>query len=503
MSSGVDSGGFVAAAVMLPAAAAFGVGWLAWQGGKLLIEANRAVNREIAEKKRQLEEAAMHRKRSALAVHNQLVDMCTQLLSQITENTTTASVTSFAELEQLRVDLKAICHEQVPEDVFQIERLNSLGFMKFEKVIAKQKYLSNIQFEDNKVGLYRGLSLADLMLDMKVAIAAMSIQVTNGSDVKAADPIVLERVKLNEKLASVTSRILASLTYVTELSSDYGLSASSNAWFHSCYNGVDEQIKVMYMPSTTNAELKRGIKRLENILEQYEMLIPSIESEQKKFAALYKVYVDASEALGEPIDSIKSFNSLKALEKRLFKLKERAERANECAEIYKKLGPEAYICYAWDQELQALGYSVHTRKDITEMANYKPQHARLRENKLPFYHWNDADLTQLYSMASECSLQVIVHDDGSVTMKTISDAEENDARAVQAGHCSLLRKLHENLRRNWFVIYDYQETAPSDEITSAAEWFGSKDSAWKSAKEELITEQRRKDKSENQARQSQ
>ena len=56
MSSEVDSGGIIAAAVMLPVGVAFGAGWLAWQGGKLLIEANRAADRQIAEKKRQLED---------------------------------------------------------------------------------------------------------------------------------------------------------------------------------------------------------------------------------------------------------------------------------------------------------------------------------------------------------------------------------------------------------------------------------------------------------------
>lgn len=503
MSSEVDSGGIVAAAVMLPVGVAFGAGWLAWQAGKLLVEANRAADRQIAEKKRQLEEVAMHRKRSALAAHSQLVDMCTQLLSQIDGNSATASVIDFAALEQLRAELHDICHESIPDDVMQIESLNSLGFLKLEKMVAKQQYLSSLQIESNSAGLYRGLSLADLMLDMKVAIAAMTVQATNGRDVRAADPIVLERVKLNEKLASVTARTMAALEYVAELSSSYGLSASSSAWFHSCFNGVDEQIGVLYMPSTPNAELKKGIKRLEGLLEQYDMLVPSIESDQKKFVALYQVYVDASKALGEPIASIKSFKSLKALEDSLLLLKKRSEKAQECAEIYQKLGPAAYICYAWDQELRSLGYSVHTRKDIAEMARHKPQHARLGENKLPFYHWNNDDLTQLYSMTSECSLQVIVHDDGAVTMKAISDADENEAKAVQAGHCSLLGKLHENLRKNWFVMYDYQETASPDEITSVAEWFGSEDSAWKPDRGDLITEQRRKEKSESRAKQSQ
>lgn len=501
MSSGVDSGGIVAAAVMLPVGAAFGAGWLAWQGGKLIVEANSAADRQISEKKRQLAEAAMHRKRLALTAHNQLVDMCTQLLSQIDGNSATASVLEFAEIETLRTELYNICHESVPEDVMQIESLNSLGFSKLEKMVAKQQHLSSLRIKTNSVGMYNGLALADLMLDMKVAIAAMKIQSTERKDVHAVDPVVLERAKLDERLSRVTARTMAALEYVAKLSS-YSLPASSSAWFHSCFNGIDEQIEFLYMPSTPNAELKKGIKRLEGLLEQYDILIPSIESDQKKFVSLYQVYVDASKALGESIASIKSFKSLKALEERLLFLKMRFEKAQKCAQIYQKLGSAAYICYAWDQELRALGYAVHTRKDIAEMARHKPQHARLGESKLPFYHWNNDDLTQLYSMASECSLQVIVHDDSSVTMQAISDADDNEAKAVQAEHCSLLRKLHENLKKNWFVIYDYQETASPDEITSVAEWFGSEDSAWKPDRDDLITEQRKRSQGESRANQS-
>ena len=490
MSSGVDSGGIIAAAVILPVGVAFGAGWLAWQGGKLLMEANKVADRQIAEKKRHLEEAERHRKNLALAAHNQLVNMCTQLLTQIDGNSATISVINYKELEQLRIELNDICQERVPEDVMQIESQNSIGFLKLEQMVSRYQYLSNLQIEEDDAGLYCGLSLAELMSDMKIAISAMDIQATTGKDIKVAEPIVLERVKLNNKLTSVTARIMAALEYITKLSSSYGISTSNSAWFHSCFNGVDEQIKILYMPTTSNAELKKGIKRLEGLMEQYDEFVPMIENEQKKLISLYQVYVDASKALGEPIASIKSFKSSEALEETLLILKRRSEKAQECAQIYQKLGPEAYICYAWDQELQALGYSVHTRKDIAEMARHKPQHARLGENKLPFYHWNNDDLTQLYSMTSECSLQVIVHDDGSVTMQGISDANANETKAIQAIHCSLLSKLHENLRKNWFIMYDYQETASSDEITSVAEWFGSEDSAWKPDRSDFTTEQR-------------
>lgn len=503
MSSEVDSGGTIAAAVMLPVGVAFGAGWLAWQSGKLLFEANRAANRQIAEKKRQIEDAAIHRKRAALAAHNQLMDMCTQVLSQIDENSATAGVIDFADLEHLRAELHSICNEHIPDDVMQIESLNSLGFLKLEKMVAKQQYLSSLQLEGNSRSLYRGFSLADLMLDIRIAISAMSIQATTGKDIRAADPIVLERVKLNERFANVTSRIISALEYVAELSTTYGLSASSNAWFHSCFNGVDEQIGILYMPSISNDELKKGIKRLENLLEQYDMLISNIESDRKKFVALYEVYTNAAKALGEPIANAKSFKSLKALEETLLFLKKRSEKAQECAEIYQKLGSVAYICYAWDQELRSLGYSVHARKDIAEMAKYKPQHAQLGENKLPFYNWNDDDLTQLYSMAEKCSLQVIVHDDGSVTMQTFSDTDDSTAKAVQSNHCSRLDQLHENLKKNWFIMYDYQEKVSPDKLTSSAEWFCSADSAWKPDRSKIITEQRRKEKGESRAKQSQ
>lgn len=52
-------------------------------------------------------------------------------------------------------------------------------------------------------------------------------------------------------------------------------------------------------------------------------------------------------------------------------------------------------------------------------------------------------------------------------------------------------------------MYDYQEKASPDEVTSAAEWFGSEDSAWKPDRSELITEQRKKGKGESRAKQTQ
>lgn len=502
MSSEVDGIGIVAAPVILPAAVAFGAGWLAWQGGKLLIEANRAVDRQIAEKKRQLEEAARHRKMAALAAHGQLVDMCSQILSQLESGNTAGSIIGFAAIEQLKYDLKRICEETVPDDAAQIESLTSLGYLKLDKIVRQQSQIASLELSDSEAGLYRGLSVADLMDDLRIAIAAMDIKATIGKDVKAADSAVLERVKLNEAFEDVTNRIMAALESVDKLTSTHGLTASASAWFHSCFNGVDVLIENLCRPTTSNKELKKGIRRLEESIEQYEMMAPSIEHEIMKMISLYEVYADASKALGEKVDALKSFKSSAEIEVRLRYLQKRAEKAQECAVIYQKLGPAAYMCYAWDQELQAMGYEVHTRKKIMEMASKKPQHAKLGESKLPFYQWDEEELTQLYSITSECSLQVIVHEDGAVSMQTIADADNGEVIAAQHSHCSQLKTLHERLRKNWFILYDFEETESADSVTTVAGWRASEDYAWKDGRE-IVTDQRAKGKAAEKAKQTQ
>lgn len=477
MSSEVYDTGIVAPAVTVSAGAVIGVAlgpfWLAWHGGKLAVELGAAliddIGQNLEEKKRRLNEIEAYRKNSAIKTHNELLDMCTQILNQLND------FPQNPEIEQLRTELNGILQETIPDDVKKIEELTASGFSKLKRIKEKKQFLHNMQISEKSASLYR--SLSDAMNEMSVFISALEIQATNGTNVVAPDPEVLERVKLNEKLYGVTEQILNALNYVEKLGSKFTLSSSHKAWYKSCFSGVNNQIEFLYKSSTTNSELKNGLQKLEDILERYNSMKQHIEKE----VLLYKTYADAANALGEPVESLNSFKNTFELEDKLLCLKRRSEKAQECAKIYNKLGHSAYICYAWDQELKALGYATLSRKDIEEMVNYKPQYAQVGETEIPFYNWTNKELTQLYSMSEECSLQVIVHDDGSVTMKSVSDADDGKTREVQRYHCSLLTKLHENLRKNWFVMYDFQETATPDAVTSVAEWFYSENSVWKTA----------------------
>lgn len=496
MSREVEAVGLIAAPVVLAAAAAYGAGWLAWQSGKLLVDTGRAINRQVEEKKRQLEEEARHRKMSALAAHRQLVDMCKQVLAQL------ESEADSAEFEQFKFDLKKICAETLPDDVQQIESLTSLGYLKLDRVVRQQSRIAALQLSDSDAGLYHGLSVADLMDGLRIAIGAMEIKATVGTDVKAADPAVLERVKLNEAFVTVTNRIMTALADADDLTQTYGLTDAASAWLHSCFNGVDGEIEALCRPTTSNKELKKGIQRLEGRMEQYDMMAPSIEKEAQQMQALYRVYVEGSQALCESIESIKAFKSVAELEEKLKYLQTRAAKAEECAQIYQKLGQSAYLSYAWDRELQEMGYAVHTRKEIMELANAKPEHAKIGENKLPFYQWSEEDMTQLYAVTSDCALQVVVHDDGTVSMETFAEDETEDAVTAQRSHCARMKELHERLKKNWFISYDFKETEEPEKVMTTAAWRASDENAWKKSNE-LITDQRAKGKTVEKAKQMQ
>jgi hypothetical protein len=408
MSSEVEAVGLIAAAVTMPAAAAaFGAGWLAWQGGKLLVEAGRAANREVEEQKRLLAEKEKQWKETETA---------------------------------------PAFHVNIPE-------ASEPGYKKYE--------------------------ITGLMEEIKSAFAAASVSEMSGSDITSADPVALERAKLNDRLTGLIHKMVISLEHVEYLTEEYGLSEAASKWLHSCFNGVDTAIASLTQPTTDNEELKRGIKRLEGMMEQYEMMIPSIDRTCINMQALYEVYVAASRALGEKIEKKRTFQNEAALEARLQELKERSKRAEACGEIYRKLGKNAYICYAWDQELRALGYSVHSRKEIMEKANVRPQHAQVGDAKMPFYKWSESEMTQLYSVSEKCDLQVIVHEDGTVSMKAIANSDKTKAaEETQNSHCNKLKRLHENLKKNWFLIYDYEETERAENVMSFAEWSESADNAW-------------------------
>lgn len=262
------------------------------------------------------------------------------------------------------------------------------------------------------------------------------------AEILKADPQTAEKLQMNRELIQVVDNLTVALQLVKSLESEYGLLDSANTWFHSCFNGIDQKIKLLLDPTTNHITMKQGIASLNRTIDQYYTMLPTIEAECEEFKALYEFYVSVSRDLDEKVELPEQFKSVKQLKTRIQELKSRVERAKRCAEIYQKLGKNAYICYAWDQELKALGYLVHEEKSVEKMTQCKPEHGKIEGKKLPFYQWSENELMQLYSIADASELQVIVHEDGSVSMETIASGEQDTAAMqTQSRHCNRIRNI--------------------------------------------------------------
>lgn len=488
MSNDLLGEAIIAPVIAMPFAAVFGAGWLAWKAGELFVEANKEIDNQIREKKEQLIRIETYRKEKAIAAHSQLVEACVQVLSKL------ESMNSSEEVEKLKNKLKDICNESIPNDVAQIESLTTKGYLILDEILNKESQISYFQLHSSVSGTCNGLSVADFMDDLKTDLESMDIEITGGKDYRVTNPVVLQRKKLNERFTKVVNQIIVALESIDKLSSPFGLTKSAETCYQSCFSGVEERIKELCMPTISNDDLEEGISKLEDIITQYKLMALTIEDSINKMKKLYVVYKEIALAFGEKVMEFQEFTSPEEINAKLEYFDERSGQAKKCSELYEKLGSKRYICFAWDQELKAMGYGVHTRKSVVQIADDEPQNDEFNEEKLPFYKWNENELTQLYSLTDDCMLQVVVHDDGSVSMQTIATENTDEIVNIQKTHCSKMEELFKRLQKNWFISYDLSKIESPEKVITINEWKYNSDYGWSNKSQNVIIDERSKTK---------
>ena len=236
---------------------------------------------------------------------------------------------------------------------------------------------------------------------------------------------------------------------------------------HRLFDGVDERLRQLRDPSATSEQLRAGLVRLRQCMEQYKITRRLIEEEEEQFAALYPIYVQVQEALGLPVKAAMEFEDVKDLEAALEQQKPLVERAQECAKIYRFLGKDAYVCLAFDTEMRAMGYKVVERERIMERVTDALQGHRTADGKvLPAYDMPGGEaITQIYEIDENCWVQVIFHPDGTTTMQTVMEGEEEEKTVeTQKKHCGKMAELARRVRENWFVSCDIGETEKPEVI---------------------------------------
>ena len=476
MSSGTEFGGVIGAAVVGTAGLALGAGWMLWSAGKLLVQANQAITEDIRRTQELQRLEAQQRLAMAMKGRQQLEQLCRGQLQSLSVPRPGESGEERRERESLCRALRQILAEEPGEDSQKLNSSNVMQLNRVERLLNEYR-----QMRERRAQAEPGdAALSSRLESLRTAFDAVQLEELQGEEISAPDPAVLERAELNSRLIPLSARIKRTLGLLEQFEKDFGLSRANRLWYHSCFDGVDREIGLLCEPETDNAAIKKGLRRLEELQQQAELLLPELQKEHSRFAALYPIYQQAAQALLVEVRPAADFDTADELEQEMRKLQQREQRAAECRKIYGALGREGYLCYAWDQELRAMGYQVYRRDAVTRLAGTKPEYARAEGKKLPVYRWDPETMTQFYQLDENCSLQLVVHPDGSTTMQTISHREGEGTVHSQKKHCAALAALRERLRENWFISYDEKETAPPELLMSAQAWLESRDNAWQS-----------------------
>ncbi|HBA46510.1 MAG TPA: hypothetical protein DCZ91_01635 [Lachnospiraceae bacterium] len=248
----------------------------------------------------------------------------------------------------------------------------------------------------------------------------------------------------------------------------YPISQKANKSLHRIFDGIDQRIQLLSAPSTGNAMLHDGIKRMKQCLQQYRILLQDLEEEEAEFMTLYPIYEKVQTELGQPVKKVMDFSGLEELRVALEDSKQSVARAERCAKLYRELGKDAYVCLAFDTEMRALGYSVVERQKILQsMDENLEKHTCANGMQIPVYDLPGQDaVTQVYKIDESCQIQVILHADGTTTMQTImTGSNANATVAAQRKHCERLAELSQSVRKNWFILCDMIESEPPEKTS--------------------------------------
>ncbi|MGN0496376.1 MAG: hypothetical protein ACI4GW_09155 [Lachnospiraceae bacterium] len=232
------------------------------------------------------------------------------------------------------------------------------------------------------------------------------------------------------------------------------------------FNNMREEIKALQSEDEEWA-IESRLDSLRKGIESYYTYKVLLDKEQEKFMGLYLKYKKSCEKTGEEYKETVEFDSYEELEREVSYRVKQLERMNQCAEIYEKLGREAYICLAFEEELNKLNYSAEKKEIAEQLLHRRLQYFKIDDKTTPFYQWNNESLTRIFRINDEVGLQLIVHSDGSCTMETISlsHKESEEVIKTQKEHCKKRIELEEALKKNWFITAELDEEMSAEEIS--------------------------------------
>ncbi len=463
--------GVAAAAVGTAAAAALvlGVGWGLYAGGKLAYEGMKRTKRETEEKEEFARILEEQRCNMAKEERRQILDKCHELKETWSSSLEAADAELksrqavqelYAEIQNVeQFILKGTADEMENDNLRDWEYLNQAA--ERMEVLIKEHFENLKQKEDRQ----RIVSLLEKLHKIMQVISLNKN--ASGHDVKGRS-VEEERLR---KCKKRTEALTANLKYAVEREKlrEYHMPVEKEdrAYLHHLLDGADKVISTLVSGQISLEQKEYLLEDFEKRLAQYQVKKVQLNEKEERFVCLYDVYCEVICKMGEKPKSPTDFASLQELEEVMETMKKRVERLEICAQIYGKIGKEAYICMAFDTEMENLGYKMAERKQAQQFVTNQLKNAKVDDTVIPYYSMPDRTLTQFYHFGESTCVQVIVREDGTTSLETFAATGNVNRETVireQNEHCRLNAELDKALREKWFISSNLTEVIPPDVI---------------------------------------
>lgn len=465
VATGVIAGGAVIGAAIVALTPIAASGYAVYKLGSainnvLLKEQNKALEIEY-KKQAQLK----IRKEKAIHIHNDIVLECRSIIDYIEKN----EVFQITELKDLREKIvKAIteiCNQNIMEDIVDLELQNEKNILLVKSYIKELKEDSRT-FIRNKENAERFNAYVESVENIYENLKIENYNYIYNICVDKSEDVELR--KLNMHLEKLIYELSVALEREIHRFETVPIKSTDIKALNKIFNNIRKEIEFKRKQKLDIATYKNLISSIEIKMDEYYVLQSMMDKEEYKFLMLYLSYKDACNKSGIEFKDEVEFDSYEELEQAVVETRKRLEKMQKCAEVYHKIGKEAYICMAFENELSRLNYTSVTKEKAQRITNKILNNAHIGDELSPFYEMQNDSLMQVYHVSDNVGVQLIIHNDGSSTLETILLNEENEenAKKIQKEHCEKSKRLAQALRENWFIEADFDEVKSPNEIAT-------------------------------------
>lgn len=439
-------------------------------GGYALYSIGKGVHDELVREhqealEHQIQEAAKLRKRfeNAKEIRKKIIEECTNRINELKTRNVWNDESLSALVQSTLLELNDIVEETEQNDVNNLELQNERAVYRI-KILADRLETESRLIKENSVENAEMASFVEAIQIMFRGLSANDYRYIHNIEIE--EEMYVELRKLYERLAELTEQFYLIVEREVIRFGNYPIKSISVDRISQLFETISSEIKSIEKMNADVWILEGKISSIEKGIDAYYTFKAGLDKEQEKFLTMYLLYKESCEKIGEECKEAVEFDSIEELEYEIKTRINMLELSQRRRKLYDKLGKEAYICMAFETELNKLNYFTVNKQEAEVISSEQLRNYKLGDQWIPCYEYGDDSMMQIFRINDEVGMQLIIHRDGSSTMETISLVNDVDTViSTQKKHCEMTEKLKSALAENWFVLADFEEERSANVVS--------------------------------------